>query len=106
MKVDIGVQVKGRIVDSAFTMTFEPTYDKLLEAVKAATNTGIRVCTAIDLQNFQTEGILRKRALMRGWARSQAQSRRRWRHTRLRSMARANLFKARHDRSKRQQARV
>ena len=45
MKVDIGVQVKGRIVDSAFTMTFEPTYDKLLEAVKAATNTGIRVRT-------------------------------------------------------------
>ena len=47
MKVDIGVQVKGRIVDSAFTMTFEPTYDKLLEAVKAATNTGIRVCSLI-----------------------------------------------------------
>jgi methionine aminopeptidase len=43
MKVDFGVHVKGRILDSAFTMAFEPTYDKLLEAVKAATNTGIRV---------------------------------------------------------------
>ncbi|VDC06738.1 unnamed protein product [Peniophora sp. CBMAI 1063] len=42
LKVDIGVHVKGRICDSAFTMTFEPTYDKLLEAVKEATNTGIR----------------------------------------------------------------
>ncbi|EIN13870.1 peptidase M24A methionine aminopeptidase [Punctularia strigosozonata HHB-11173 SS5] len=42
LKVDIGVQVKGRICDSAFTLNFEPTYDKLLEAVKAATNTGIR----------------------------------------------------------------
>lgn len=42
LKVDFGVHVKGRIVDSAFTMTFEPTYDKLLEAVKEATNTGIR----------------------------------------------------------------
>ncbi|KAI0313430.1 peptidase M24, structural domain-containing protein [Amylostereum chailletii] len=42
LKVDIGVQVKGRICDSAFTLTFEPTYDKLLEAVRAATDTGIR----------------------------------------------------------------
>lgn len=45
MKVDFGVQVKGRILDSAFTMTFDHTYDKLLEAVKAATDTGIRVCS-------------------------------------------------------------
>lgn len=43
MKVDFGVHVNGRIVDSAFTMSFEPTWDKLLEAVKDATNTGIRV---------------------------------------------------------------
>ena len=42
LKVDFGVHVKGRIVDSAFTMTFEPTYDNLLTAVKEATNTGIR----------------------------------------------------------------
>ncbi|OXG78805.1 methionine aminopeptidase, type II [Cryptococcus neoformans var. grubii Br795] len=42
MKVDFGVHVNGRIVDSAFTMSFEPTWDKLLEAVKDATNTGIR----------------------------------------------------------------
>jgi methionyl aminopeptidase len=43
LKVDFGVHVKGRILDSAFTLTFEPTYDKLVEAVKAATNTGVRV---------------------------------------------------------------
>lgn len=42
LKVDFGVHVKGRIVDSAFTLSFEPTYNKLLEAVKAATDTGIR----------------------------------------------------------------
>lgn len=42
LKVDFGVHVKGRIVDSAFTMTWEPTYNKLLEAVQAATNTGVR----------------------------------------------------------------
>ncbi|KAJ8084552.1 Methionine aminopeptidase 2 [Marasmius tenuissimus] len=42
LKIDIGVHVKGRICDSAFTLTFDHTYDKLLEAVKAATETGIR----------------------------------------------------------------
>ncbi|WVN89941.1 methionine aminopeptidase, type II [Cryptococcus depauperatus CBS 7841] len=41
MKVDFGVHVNGRIVDSAFTMNFEPTWDRLLEAVKDATNTGV-----------------------------------------------------------------
>lgn len=33
----------GRIIDCAFTVTFNPRYDKLLEAVKDATNTGIKV---------------------------------------------------------------
>lgn len=43
MKVDFGVHVNGRIVDSAFTVAFEPKYDNLLAAVKDATNTGIRL---------------------------------------------------------------
>ena len=43
LKVDFGVHVKGRILDSAFTMNFEPTYDELLKAVQDATNTGVRV---------------------------------------------------------------
>lgn len=43
MKVDFGVHVNGRIVDSAFTLNFEPTYDSLLAAVKDATNAGIKV---------------------------------------------------------------
>ena len=42
MKVDFGVHLNGRIVDSAFTMTFNPRYDNLLAAVKDATNTGVR----------------------------------------------------------------
>ncbi|EPX75119.1 methionine aminopeptidase Fma2 [Schizosaccharomyces octosporus yFS286] len=42
MKVDIGVHVNGHIVDSAFTMSWNPDCDPLLAAVKAATNTGIR----------------------------------------------------------------
>jgi methionyl aminopeptidase len=42
MKVDFGVHVGGRIVDSAFTVAFDPTYDNLLASVKEATNTGIK----------------------------------------------------------------
>ncbi|KAL1960261.1 hypothetical protein VTO42DRAFT_8804 [Malbranchea cinnamomea] len=42
MKVDFGVHVNGRIVDSAFTVAFDPVFDPLLEAVKDATNTGIK----------------------------------------------------------------
>ncbi|KAL4956583.1 methionine aminopeptidase [Aspergillus filifer] len=42
MKVDFGAHINGRIVDSAFTMSFDPVYDPLLQAVKDATNTGIR----------------------------------------------------------------
>lgn len=52
LKVDIGVHVRGRILDSAFTLTFEPTYDKLVEAVKAATDTGIQVFTPGHAQGF------------------------------------------------------
>ncbi|EOD50430.1 putative methionine type protein [Neofusicoccum parvum UCRNP2] len=42
MKVDFGVQINGRIVDSAFTVAFDHRYDPLLQAVKEATNTGIK----------------------------------------------------------------
>ncbi|EGE83671.2 methionyl aminopeptidase [Blastomyces gilchristii SLH14081] len=42
LKVDFGVHVNGRIVDSAYTMAFNPVYDDLLTAVKAATNTGLK----------------------------------------------------------------
>lgn len=43
LSVDFGVHVNGRIVDSAFTMAHNPVYDNLLEGVKAATNTGLKV---------------------------------------------------------------
>jgi methionyl aminopeptidase len=43
MKVDFGTHVNGRIVDCAFTVAFDPKFDKLLEAVKDATNTGVKV---------------------------------------------------------------
>ena len=43
LKVDFGVHFSGRIVDSAFTVASNPAYDDLLAAVKAATNTGLKV---------------------------------------------------------------
>lgn len=42
MKVDFGTQVNGRIIDSAFTLSHDPQFDKLLEASKEATEAGIR----------------------------------------------------------------
>lgn len=41
-KIDIGTHVNGRIIDSAFTLSWDPKYDPLKTAVKEATNTGIR----------------------------------------------------------------
>jgi methionyl aminopeptidase len=41
-KIDFGTHINGHIIDCAFTVSFNPKYDKLLEAVKNATNTGIR----------------------------------------------------------------
>lgn len=49
MKVDYGVHVNGWIVDSAFTMTFDPVYDNLLAAVRDSTNAGIKT-TGIDVR--------------------------------------------------------
>lgn len=42
MKLDFGTQINGHIVDCAFTVAFNPKYNPLLDAVKAATNTGIQ----------------------------------------------------------------
>jgi methionyl aminopeptidase len=41
-KIDFGTHINGRIIDCAFTLTYNNKYDKLLEAVRDATNTGIR----------------------------------------------------------------
>lgn len=42
MKLDFGTHINGHIIDCAFTVAFDPKYDKLLEAVKDATDTGIK----------------------------------------------------------------
>jgi methionyl aminopeptidase len=41
-KFDFGVHVNGRIIDCAWTMNFNPMFDPLKEAVRAATDEGIR----------------------------------------------------------------
>ncbi|XP_014481642.1 PREDICTED: methionine aminopeptidase 2 [Dinoponera quadriceps] len=48
-KIDFGTHINGRIIDCAFTLTFNPKYDKLIEAVRDATNTGIEAA-GIDVQ--------------------------------------------------------
>jgi len=42
MKIDFGTHINGRIIDCAFTVAFDPQYDNLLEAVKQATNAGVK----------------------------------------------------------------
>jgi methionyl aminopeptidase len=59
MKVDIGVHVNGRIVDSAFTMAFDPTYDNLLAAVRDATDTGVREA-GIDVRLGELGGLIQE----------------------------------------------
>ncbi len=73
MKVDFGVHVQGRIVDSAFTLAFDPVYDPLLAAVKDATNTGVRVGPSPSAprntkckHEMGTDCPTRRRASMRG----------------------------------------
>ncbi|KAH7937802.1 hypothetical protein HPB49_016184 [Dermacentor silvarum] len=64
-KIDFGTHINGKqitvgqIIDCAFTLTFNNKYDKLLEAVRDATNTGIRVRTYRD-----TFGLLYKQWLL------------------------------------------
>ncbi|KAK0355750.1 Methionine aminopeptidase 2 [Friedmanniomyces endolithicus] len=59
MKVDFGVHVNGRIVDSAFTVAFDPQYDNLLAAVKDATDTGIRAA-GIDARMGEIGGAIQE----------------------------------------------
>jgi len=86
LKVDFGVHVNGRIVDSAFTLTWDHTYEKLLEAVQAATNTGVRV--SCSTQHSGSTGRLpypRNPASTYGSAMSQPPSRKPWNPTKSRS---------------------
>ncbi|KAL0480962.1 methionine aminopeptidase [Acrasis kona] len=43
LKLDLGVHVNGRIIDSAFTMCFNPVFQPLLDAVRDSTEAGVRI---------------------------------------------------------------
>lgn len=90
MKVDFGVHINGWIVDSAFTMSFDPTYDNLLAAVKDATNTGIKVNKQghfVCIWDFELT-LCRMLVLMSESAMSARPFRRQWKATRSRLMER------------------
>jgi methionyl aminopeptidase len=42
VKIDFGTHVKGFLIDSAFTVAFDPVFDNLVIAAKEATQTGVR----------------------------------------------------------------
>ena len=46
---DFGTQINGHIIDSAFTVAFNPKFDPLKAAVKEATDTGVRTA-GIDVR--------------------------------------------------------
>uniref|UniRef100_A0A914Z7G2 Peptidase M24 domain-containing protein n=1 Tax=Panagrolaimus superbus TaxID=310955 RepID=A0A914Z7G2_9BILA len=48
-KIDYGVHINGRIIDCAFTISFDHKFDPLMEAVKEATNAGIKAA-GIDVR--------------------------------------------------------
>lgn len=49
MKVDFGTQINGRIIDCAWTVHFNPKFDPLVNAVRDATNAGIKAA-GIDVR--------------------------------------------------------
>ncbi|CAF1492165.1 unnamed protein product [Adineta ricciae] len=48
-KIDFGTHINGRIIDCAWTVSFNPKYDELLKAVREATNAGIQAA-GIDVR--------------------------------------------------------
>lgn len=48
-KLDFGTHFNGWLIDSAFTIAFDPQYENLLKAVQDATDTGIRT-SGIDVR--------------------------------------------------------
>jgi len=49
VKIDFGTHVNGRIIDCAFTLTFDHKFDPLVEAVRESTNAGIKAA-GIDVR--------------------------------------------------------
>jgi methionyl aminopeptidase len=59
VKVDFGTHINGRIIDSAFTFSFDSKYDQLLQASKEATSTGIKEA-GIDVRLGELGGLIQE----------------------------------------------
>lgn len=59
IKIDIGTHVNGMIIDSAFTVSFNPKYEQILNASKDATETGIKL-TGIDVHNYEISTAIKE----------------------------------------------
>ena len=57
MKLDFGTQVNGYIVDSAFTIAFDPQFDPLIQATREATYAGIRE-SGLDARLGEIGGVI------------------------------------------------
>ena len=57
MKVDFGTHINGHIIDCAFTVAFEERFDPLLNAVKEATNEGLRA-SGIEVCLWEVGGAI------------------------------------------------
>lgn len=64
-KIDFGTHVAGRIMDCAFTLTFEDKFDPLVNAARDATNTGIREA-GVDASLMVSIGGLEKSGQRKG----------------------------------------
>ena len=49
MKIDFGTHINGRIIDCAFTLSFNPRYDPLVKGVQEATEAGIKA-SGVDVR--------------------------------------------------------
>eukprot|EP00471_Norrisiella_sphaerica_P006391 CAMPEP_0184482518 /NCGR_PEP_ID=MMETSP0113_2-20130426/4082_1 /TAXON_ID=91329 /ORGANISM="Norrisiella sphaerica, Strain BC52" /LENGTH=775 /DNA_ID=CAMNT_0026862297 /DNA_START=248 /DNA_END=2575 /DNA_ORIENTATION=- len=64
LKVDFGAQIRGWIIDTAFTVAFDPCHDELLRAVRDATEMGIRTAgVGVTFKEIGTaiQGIMESR---------------------------------------------
>lgn len=57
VKIDFGTHVNGNIIDSAFTVAFDPKYENLLQATKDGTWTGIKMAGPDVLINEVSDEI-------------------------------------------------
>ena len=58
-KIDFGCQVNGQIIDSAFTLSFDPQFDPLKQAVREATNAGVREA-GIDVRIADISAVIQE----------------------------------------------